>query len=77
MVVSFEINPNLLKIIREGYTTLDWFSDVGGLHDIVISIVGLILGFFHRDRFENYLVSKLYKTERTHEELRKYKRKQS
>ena len=29
--ITFEMNRDLTRIAREGYTLLDWISDVGGM----------------------------------------------
>ena len=53
---------------------LDWFSDVGGLHGMFFTMIATVLAFFNYNRFENYLVSKLFKTERTMDEYKEYKK---
>ena len=64
MVISFEINPNLKRIIREGYTILDWFSDIGGLYGLAFTFASMTLSLINYNYLENYMVSKLYKTVR-------------
>ena len=41
--LTFERNLDLLKISRDGYTFLDWFSDIGGIQGMLISVVGVII----------------------------------
>jgi len=37
--ITIEMDLNLTVILREGYTVLDWVSDIGGMQ-------GMLLGFF-------------------------------
>ena len=43
MSLTFEINPNLRIIKREGYTILDLFSDIGGLYGIGFMFIAFLL----------------------------------
>ena len=50
-------------IERTGYTILDILSDVGGLQGILISAISFLLNIVNFNYLDNYIVSKLYKTE--------------
>ena len=50
-------------IERDGYTILDILSDVGGLQGLLISMIYYALGILNFNYLENYLASKLYKTD--------------
>ena len=64
MDVTFERNMDLIIIARDGYTILDWISDIGGIQGILISGAALIVGFWNYHWLENYLVSRLYRIEK-------------
>ena len=48
---------------RDGYTLLDFFSDIGGIQGILVSAAAIFLGMWNYNNFDNFLVSKLYKME--------------
>lgn len=50
-------------IERTGYTVLDILSDVGGLQGIFVSVIFLFLSVLNHNDLDNYLVSKLFKSE--------------
>ena len=47
MDITLEMNLNQLVIAREGYTVLDWISDVGGLQGILISTLAMLISFWN------------------------------
>ena len=61
MDITFEMNLNQLVISREGYTVLDWISDVGGIQGILISVMAVLISFWNYNQFENHMVSRLYR----------------
>jgi len=64
MSVSFERNLNLTVVARDGYTILDWISDIGGIQGILISAVAIIVSFWNYNWLDNTLVSRLYRIEK-------------
>ena len=50
-------------IERTGYTVLDILSDVGGLQGIFVTVIFLFLSVLNHNDLDNYLVSKLFKSE--------------
>lgn len=46
---------------REGYTLYDWFSDIGGIQSILISIIAIFVSTWNYRYMDNFLVSKLFK----------------
>ena len=61
MELSIERNLDLLVIAREGYTLLDFLSDLGGLSELIHILFGIILSFWNYLYLENFLVSRLYR----------------
>ena len=61
MDVTFEHNLNLVVVARDGYTVLDWISDIGGIQGILISFIALIIGYWNYNHFDNYMVFGLYR----------------
>ena len=55
------LNQTLIE--RTGYTVLDILSDVGGLQGILVSVIFLFLSVLNHNDLDNYLVSKLFKSE--------------
>ena len=50
-------------IERTGYTITDILSDVGGLQGALVSGISFILSILNYKNLDNYLVSKLFKSE--------------
>lgn len=61
MDITFERNLDMVSIARDGYTVLDWISDIGGIQGILISAVAIILSFWNYNYLDNYLVSRLFR----------------
>lgn len=60
MDITYERNKDLINVSRDGYTILDWISDIGGIQGILISAIAIILGYWNYNYFDNYMVQKLY-----------------
>ena len=50
-----------IKIQRYVFSILECLGDVGGLHEILAIIFGLIYGVFHYETYEEFMTSKLYR----------------
>ena len=50
--------------MREGYTILDYLSDIGGMQSMILSGFALFLSLWNYNYFDDHLVSRLYKFER-------------
>ena len=59
--ITFEMNVNQKVIARSGYTVLDFLGDVGGLNGLLTSTVALFFSFWHFNRFDNFMVQRLYR----------------
>ena len=55
---------NLKMIARDGYTILDFLSDIGGILGLLISGITYILVSWNYNYFENFLVTRLFKLQR-------------
>ena len=64
MNVTIERNLDLYQISRDGYTILDWISDIGGIQGILISAVGIVVGYWNYNILESYMVTKLFRMEK-------------
>ena len=62
--VTFERNMDLTVISRDGYTVLDYISDIGGIQGILISFIAIILSLWNYNYLDNYMVSMLYKIDK-------------
>ena len=63
MVASlvFETSLDQLLTSREGYTSLDLLSDVGGLAGSFTVIFSFVISVLNYDYMSNFIASKLYK----------------
>ena len=52
---------NLTRVSRDGYTYLDWISDIGGIQGILISAMAIIIGLWNYNYLDSELASKLYR----------------
>ena len=52
-------------IQRSGYTILDILSDMGGMQNILISLISFTLSILNYNYLDNYLISKLFKSNQT------------
>ena len=64
MEINVERNLDQVVIAREGYTILDYLSDIGGMQGMIFSGFALLLSFWNHNYFDDHLVSRLYKFER-------------
>ena len=55
--ITIEKNLNQLVIARDGYTMLDFISDVGGMQGLLISTGAVMVGIWSYHYNENMLVS--------------------
>ena len=63
--ITVEMNLNQLIVARDGYTILDFISDVGGIQSLLFSGVAIFVGIWNYHYNENLLVSKLYRISST------------
>lgn len=61
MDITIEMNRNQLVIARDGYTVLDYFSDIGGMQSMMINGCSIILVMWNYNHLDNFLVTKLYR----------------
>ena len=55
------MNLDQLVVARDGYTILDFISDIGGMQGMLISAAALILTIWNHNHLENFLVTRLYR----------------
>ena len=60
MDITVEMNLNQVIIARDGYTYLDFLSDIGGMQGMLISLIAFFISFWNYNHLENYMVSNLY-----------------
>ena len=60
--ITYEFDLNQYRIDREAYNLLDWLGDIGGLKEAIVISFGFLYATLSYNQFENFLVSKLYKT---------------
>ena len=48
-------------VARDGYTFLDYLSDIGGMQGMLISLVLFIMTIFNHNYFDNWMVTRLYR----------------
>ena len=59
--VTIEMNMNLKMVARDGYTILDFLSDIGGILGLLVSGITYILVLWNYNHFENFMVTRLFK----------------
>ena len=64
MDITVEMNLDEFVIARDGYTFLDYLSDIGGMQGLLISGVAYFLAFWNHNYFDNYMVTRLFKIEK-------------
>lgn len=52
---------NQVVIARNGYTVLDFFSDIGGIQSIMISAAAIMVYAWTYNSLDDYMVTKLYR----------------
>ena len=63
MILSYELDLDMVVINRDTYTSLNWLGDIGGLGEAILIIFGFMTALFNYNTFEDYLVRKLYRRE--------------
>lgn len=66
--ITVEMNLNQLVIARDGYTSLDFISDIGGMQGMLISGAAMLLAIWNYHYMENFLVTKLYRLSEENED---------
>ena len=61
MDITVERNLSMQIIQREGYNAFDLLSDIGGLQQILLSIITIFIAFWNYNNFDNYMVTRLFK----------------
>ena len=64
MDILIEMNLDEMTIARDGYTFLDYLSDIGGMQGLLISGVAFFLAFWNYNYFDNYMVTRLFKIQK-------------
>lgn len=59
--ISVEMNLDQQVIARNGYTILDYFSDVGGMQGLLLSFVAAFLSFWNYNMLDDYIIMKLFR----------------
>ena len=60
MEISFERSLDLKVIMREGYTILDYLSDIGGMQGVFQSTLIMLLSISNYKYIDSFLVSQLF-----------------
>ena len=60
--ITIERNLNQRVIARNGYTVLDFLSDVGGMESMLYTGSAFLLTMWNYNHLDNFLVLKLYRT---------------
>ena len=63
MDFTIEMNLSQRVVARDGYTFLDYLSDIGGIQGIFISLVMFLMTIFNHNYFDNWMVTRLYRME--------------
>ena len=70
MDITIEMNLSETVVARDGYTFLDYLSDIGGMQGLLISGVAYFLAFWNYKYFSNYMVGRLFKLKiKTHDRM--------
>ena len=64
MDITIEMNLNQKVIARQGYTVLDFISDLGGMQGMLISFIGWFIAIWNYNMFDNHMVSRLFKVKK-------------
>ena len=64
MSITIEMDTGLMTYSRVVYTLFDLLSDIGGLSGILISFFLMIVTAWNHNKFDNMLVSRLFKIKR-------------
>ena len=55
------MNLDMRVIARDGYTSLDFISDVGGMQGMLMSFAAFILGIMNYNYFDNHIVERMFR----------------
>ena len=55
------MNLNQLVIARDGYTALDFISDIGGMQGMLMTGCAFLLTIWNYQHLDNFLIAKLYR----------------
>ena len=61
MDFTIEMNLSQRVVARDGYTFLDYLSDIGGIQSILISAAAIMVYVWTYNSLDDYMVTKLYK----------------
>ena len=70
MTLTIERNLNQKVIARQGYTVLDYISDIGGMQSMLISFMAWFIAVWNFNMFDNHMVSRLFQVEKNDPEER-------
>ena len=68
--IAYEFDLNLYRLDREAYNKLDWLGDIGGLKEALSIVFAFLFGIFNYNKFDDYLVSNLYREAISKDRLR-------
>ena len=49
--ITIEMDLNLTVVAREGYTVLDWVSDIGGMQGMLLGFFAFMVAFWNYNQF--------------------------
>ena len=55
------MNLDMRVIARDGYNSLDFISDVGGMQGMLMSFAAFILGIMNYNYFDNHIVERMFR----------------
>ena len=61
IMITVEMDPNLMMYERSVYTFFDLLSDIGGLNGILMTIAGIICATWNFNKFDNNMVERLFR----------------
>ena len=64
VIITIEMNLDMIYVKRLTYGFLDLLSEMGGFASAFTAAASLILYFFNYQNFEKFMASKLFKIER-------------
>ena len=64
-----EMNLDLAKVSRSGYTFIDVLSDIGGIQSILISGITILMSIFSYNHFDEYMATRLFRTKPKNQQI--------
>ena len=61
MELTMEMNLDLAKVSRSGYTFIDVLSDIGGIQGLLISVIVILISILNYNHFDDYMATRLFK----------------